>query len=71
MPKGFVSDLVSGKRRFNEDVLYGFSSALGLEPADLLRLPDMPRDELDAEISGMSADQRRRALAIIRALKAA
>jgi len=41
--KGRMSELVSGKERFNADHLWGFAGALGIRPSELLEVNPLER----------------------------
>lgn len=40
--RGQISKLERGDLRMNDDWIWGFADALGIEPADLLRDPEVP-----------------------------
>ena len=65
--KSQVSEFVNGRHRFNEDVLNAFADAIGVEPADLLRPPFMPDNELAQFVMKLDKEKRARALKILRA----
>lgn len=60
--KSQVSEWVNGGERWNRDVLYAFAYAIGVEPADLLRPPNPPVNEIAAYV--MRLDSQKRAIAI-------
>lgn len=69
--KGYVSDLESGKRRYNRDHVEAIVSALGLSSlAELFTDPgeDDLEAKLRAEFRAASGPQRERILAVVRAM---
>lgn len=65
-----VSKIENGKQGYRQDTLEQFAAAMGLEPADLLRPPHAPKDELAAYVMGLSEKRRKRALRVLQALAA-
>jgi transcriptional regulator with XRE-family HTH domain len=67
--KGLVSAYISGSRRWNEDVLFEFAHAIGVDWADLLKPPQQVENELANYVMGMDAKKRAQALKVLRALE--
>ena len=67
LTKSLVSDYLSGKRRWNEDILAAFAHAIGCEPADLLKPPQPPPDEFSIFVMKLDAKKRQQALRILKA----
>lgn len=65
-----VSKIENGKQGYRQETLELFANALGCEPADLLRPPNAPKDELAMYVMALSEKRRKRALAVLKALMA-
>ncbi len=72
LSKPFISQLESGKKQYTQQTLEALAAALGTTPGALVTVdPDRDPDGLWEELQRLSADDRARGVAVIRALKAA
>lgn len=62
--KGQISKLERGEQRMNDDWIYGYAEALGIEPADLLKPPDAP--SVDDLLRGATPEQYEQVRSVIR-----
>ena len=64
--KGQISKLETGAQQFNDKWIAACSTALGIEPGDLLRDPTAPK--LDDLLRSASPADKKRAIALIETL---
>lgn len=63
-----VSKIENGKQGYRQETLEQFAKALGCGPADLLRPPHAPENELALYIMALSEKRRQRALKALKAI---
>lgn len=63
-----VSKIENGKQGYRQDTLELFANALGCSPADLLRPPHAPENELARYVMALSDKRRQRALKALQAI---
>jgi transcriptional regulator with XRE-family HTH domain len=69
--KSVISQLETGKRRWNQDHLGELAFALGCDPADLLRPDPQPLEQLRLVWESIPTDQQAHALDVLRTFQRA